>query len=553
MNLANHSKETAFGRDSSWWGSSPALVAGGLTLALAAYGTWVLPRGLPAYYTKSLERAELAYQDSLDRSTTRNLANLDRTAGEVAVIHKRLISLERGEPARYWGLAEFQNKHANLLREKLDDAAASFLENEREELTSQAERYESQARDMLSLLASGESEFQLRAYLRLTRAAYQRGLQSYGVVSAQDRARAFAELLFDAASAASLPDDELSEAKLLLVRLQIEAAWQSQPGETLVLEPERMEQAQSWANEFLSTRVSADAAPDLRWAATEQLLSAYGTQTSSAPAADPTAVTRFEQGVALDVRPGPVWEWTLAEVELLAVKGAWSDIGFLLSSPQQSQDMTIRSSMGRTLCRLACSPKAKTDPDYASGFDLALELVYRAAPHVPEFAELIWDAADQHQRWEVSDTDIPAQDVSHPGKLAPAVVSAVLGGKSAVLKHAVLAISMAMQEKMTVARNHLQLILRSGGDLSIISRCILRQFQTGEETDTKLLETQRVLIEMVVELEPKGGLNWFALGNVQAALGNLDEAANSLEKSLELLGDVPAIKDMLSSIQRKIL
>lgn len=107
---------------------------------------------------------------------------------------------------------------------------------------------------------------------------------------------------------------------------------------------------------------------------------------------------------------------------------------------------------------------------------------------------------------------------------------------------------MSLQDRPEVALNHLQLIRRSGGDFSVISRSILRQFQSGIQIDPATLESQRKLLETAVSLEPAGGLSWFALANVQVRQESLDDARGSLEKSLELLGDVPAIQEMLSNI-----
>ncbi len=585
--------ESAFGRPASWWTAWPALAVGLVAFLMAAYGTWWLPKRLPAQYARALEQAQQHYQQVAENARSSGSQRLIDAAGDMDVIYSRLIDLEKNSPDRYWQWAEFQQAHAQRLNAALLDPALSLSPSIRDRWTEQAQLFQSKSEEIFEQLSVRPSELQATAILHVAHRRYRHGLGELGVREADKLAADVSKALDNTESAASeaiqvaakLTTDEIDAGKLLLVQLRIEAAWLGDAPSKLTCDMAQLDQA--WA--LLETAQSQQHSTkhELEWYATRRLLMAMMGKPLNSE-------NEMEIGAALksaDRDATQDWKSQLAKLQLAAIDGAWTEVADLLRSRIGTPEPAVTSGLARTICRLATSPLAGAMPnragseaeagdvgpptaedssrgdggggkeskaskaaerqtasrwadDASSGVLLAAQL----GAHLPECSELLWECARLQA----------GQGTERP--LVPAAIpQAIMSGQSGWLKHSLAALSATLDGQASVAYSHLQLLSRSQDSPPLVARVVLWRVQVltaeqsasvGELNQQSLEELSRwrELLRGVVKLEPENGLNWFVLGTLQFQTGEFAAMRDSLGRASELLGDVPAIEQMLDAV-----
>ncbi len=548
--------ESALGRPARWSTALPAVLVGCVSLLLAAYGQWLLPAKLPEQYASALQSATTDYATLTGNGSSPINASWTDSAGELDVIYSRLVSLEHGQPQRYWQWAEFLAAHAVALRQRLADPATSLRDEIRASVQDQAEQFEGKSRKIFEQLSVGRSELRDAAFLHIAEEDYRLGIAQFGIPNAASMSKRLQELLkrdttlpsgdppsgASQATAASTGESELTgglsatqlaAANLLWLNVQIEAAWRNSPSSSLQLDqsllPTLSELQVRWLPDPPETPV--------QWFVLEKLLAAY--RDGSVPD-NSVAEQSFAQATS-----SADWQQQLAALELAALEANWQEVAFQLSSQKGRADQAVLAGLARTICRLACSPHARNNPDWCRQFDLGLVMAAQLAPHLPEFTELIWLCA-QNQIAASMSTTLPTQ-----------IPEAIATGQSVWLKHSVFALAAAAEGKLDVAGTHLQLIRRAGGNMSIVARTALWRTQSlALPTEDEALQAGgseellrlEALLTAAAQQEPESGLNWFVLGTLQHRNQKKSEAISSLQKAQKLLGEVAAIKEMLEEL-----
>ncbi len=563
------SAESAFGRPASWRAAIPAVAAGLLGFLAAVYGTWWLPARLPTHYAFALQDARDEYQHLSAKSKTSSSPKLVDQAGEMDVIYSRLVGLEKNSPERTWEWADFLKSHARQLRSRLQDPVLSLRPETRKAWADQAVRFESKNSELMEQLAARPSTVQHAAILRVCQAHYRQGIGEYGVRDADLLANRLQQALEGDGSseAGSLTAEEVEQAQLLLIQLRIEAAWQTpasqeQPASHLRLHTEAIADALQLYERFNSERTSGD---DVQWHAAAHLLAAMTGrevgvgQKDDARETQATVTNGRESDEEDKAHEEETWRHELASLQLAALEGNWGEVTRALTSRLQAPAPQVTSGLARSVCRLACSPLAvavadgTVQPDEQSEnpwrqhADQGVMLACQLAPHLPECAELIWECAKLQASAGVQP---PPQDgakiASQP--VSRAIGQAIMGGGSAWLKHSLAALSATLAEQPTVARTHLELLHRGRGNLTLIAQVVLwrsRASNTKRIEDAMQLKHLEGLMTDVTQIEPESGLNWFVLGTVQFHSGQFAEMRQSFERASKLLGEVPAIDQML--------
>lgn len=539
---------------STWRVALPSVVVGVLAVVVAAYGTLLLPKKLPARYSAALEE-KLARLASLKEGD--NFGEIRDQAAELDVIYQRLVLMEGYANSRYWQWARFQSEHTGYLRTLLADSQANVPEDLRKELDEQAARFDEQAKATLKQLSVGESEFRDRASLRLASILYDEGMEEFGVANAMELVNELGGLVED--GDAQLSEVEKREAASLLNRVVLEAAWRNAYG---VLAVEHLP-AELEVEQKLKAGVSLLDQEDTELF--RELFSAYGLdypEIAEVPAVPKDSAIDAEAASESKTRVN--WRTEFSKLQRLCLKGQWEELSLQLAKGGTDNDKALAAGTARTLCRLLCSSWADQQPEEAK-LEIALELVARMGPHLPEFAEVIW-ACSVSQLDEGGDllNAVTADHVTAP--ISKKSVSAISAGSSAMLKHSVFAISNALEDRENVAKSHLQLIKRGGGNLSFIARAILRHIQVLNVNQARkadvdalvheltkdnrlVLERLEKLLQAVTLYEKESGLNWFTLASLELKLERLDEAKSAAEQAAKLLGEIPAVDQLLQTIK----
>ncbi len=557
----NQEIETAFGRPASWWAAAPAVIVGCGAFLLAVYGTWIMPARLRPQYVSALEQAQSQYATLANSSSPLISWKIGEVAGELDVIYSRLIGLEGADAGRYWEWGEFLQQHAETVERKIQNPAASVQPDVRERLLDQSQQFQSKSRDIFEQLAAGKSELKAAAVVRVARTKYKLGLGEFGVRDAAALSAELHEMLDNSAiTHPQLDDHELDEARLLQVQLMIEAAWQSSDGALLKVDTQLLRQAWEQFQNQPQT-YAAGSAGELQWRSVGRLLAAMIGEELPDHAESPKFLAGDEsadnapQGTLNESTPTG-WQSELAELQLAAVKGDWQQISFTLSRNQEQRPAAVLTGVARTICRLACSPMARSSSTWAEQSELGLLLVAQAAPHLPEFSELLWECAR-----------VQAGQAESTINLSASIPEMIARGQNVVLKHSVSALSSTLLHQPSVARTHLELIRRARGSLTLVARTALWRVQTmlplsppsensevgaaPQLTPEQVQELSQLseLMNSVTQLEPDNGLNWFTLGTLQFRVGNFDAMRPSLKRASELLGQVSAIDEMLEAAE----
>ncbi|MEZ6149203.1 MAG: hypothetical protein R3C09_03705 [Pirellulaceae bacterium] len=579
--------ESAFGRPANWWTAWPALAVGLSAFLIAVYGTWWLPKRLPEQYAHALDQAQQQYQQIAEKTKTSGGQRLIDAAGHMDVIYSRLVDLEKNSPKRYWQWAEFQQAHAQLLIMALKDPALSLSPAIRERWTEQAQHFQSKSEEILDQLAARPSELQAKAMLHVAHRKYHQGVSEFGVREASELADNLSKALDSADSTAydsvdksldhtaSLTPDEIESGQLLLVQLVIEAAWQADARSKLTCDTTQLDQAWELIERFQSKQQST--AHRLEWHATRRLLMALTGKHFNVTENDVDAMDLGSDG-----RDSPqAWKSDLAKLQLTAIDGDWIEVANQLRSRVDPLKPVVTSGLARTICRLAVSPLAsalqKTEAGVGEGEEvgergvevrerndaerratlswaedagMGVLLAAQLGAHLPECSELLWECARLQAGLGTERIVVPA-----------AIPQSIMSGQSGWLKHSLAALSATLDGQAAVAHTHLQLLSRTQGSPPLVARVALWRTQllsaddaaapTGELDQPTLEELKRLreLLGSVVQLEPNHGLNWFVLGTLQFRIGEFKAMRNSLDKARELLGDVPAIEQMLDAAE----
>jgi len=554
MNKFQREIETAFGRPASWWAALPAVVVGCGAFLIAVYGTWWMPARLLPHYKYALQQASQDYQKLASSQSSSITWRIGERAGELDVIFSRLIGLERADANRYWEWAEFLQNHVRTIQLKLQNPAVTIQPDVRERLIEQATQFESKSREIFDQLAQGKSKLRTKSILRVAQWKYQRGLGEYGVRDVDKLVAMLRDTLEELSlnnkthsvngeiAPANDNASQVDEARLLLLQLLIEGAWQDANGSRLVANESQLQQAWDLLKQYRPA--SGNAAADVQWQSLEHLLAAM-TGREVPDAVLPAARTRN-----LTTTEDP-WRLELAELHLSAVAGDWKDISFRLTRQTVDRPAAVSSALARTICRLACSPLARQPNKWAEQAELGVLLAAQLAPHIPEFSELLWQCAEMQTSSNTS-----------PLSLSPIIPETIARGQNAPLKHTVSAMSATLSGQPSIARTHLELISRSRVSLALVARTVLWRAQIlapeVKEPNASAIATlkpeQRQELSNLIELmtsatrlEPESGLNWFTLGTLQYRAGELQAMRDSLKRAEHLLGAVPAIEQMLQS------
>lgn len=596
--------ESAFGRPASWWTAWPALAVGLTAFLLAVYGTFWLPRRLPTQYTQALQRSQQLYQQLAEKTSGSGSERLVDAAGDMDVIYSRLVGLEGNSPERYWQWAEFQQSHADLLKRILHDPAVSLSPSVRQRWKEQAEHFRNKSHEILDQLSLRPSELQAKSALQVAQRKYRTGLGEFGVREAGVLADSLARLVAVESTASGqtgsagtsdtlgrsehslarqpteLTRQEIQAARLLLVQLQIEAAWQSRAGSSLTSDPKRLEIAWALLEEFYppQTNHSQHSQPqsggaeqlagqavghgsnlghtrqadEMQWQATRGLLAAMTGRKLEGTGAGDVQASGSVAKAHLPADPQQSWNDELAVLQLAALNGDWQQVASQLGMRAGQLEPAVTSGLARTVCRLLVSPGTSGAEQAELGVLLAAQL----APHLPETGELLWQCARSQ-----------AGQGSEPVLVPDSLAQTIMAGQSGWLKHSLAALSATLEDKPTVAHTHLQLLSRTQSNAALVARVVLWRSQSldsdtpapAEAAQDKLAREESRLRELgqlselmraVVKLEPKAGLNWFVLGTLQFRAGNFEDMQLSLVEAQELLGEVPAIAQMLDAAGR---
>lgn len=497
---------------------------------LTAYGVFVLPARLPTSYARALEHSQASYA-TLTSEPSSSLDELNRVSGDLNVIFNRLVAME-GTPERYWQWAEFSEQHAKILSSHLASQRTSMAQDAIDETQQQISAFRGRAQKTYEFLSQGTSELRDAAFLHVVAEQYAAGVSATGI-GQQDSLLQRLEMLV--ASESSLPDAQLVDAKAVYAELLLDSCWYSDDTTALprnLLAPDRsrlLEASAKFARIDASLRVT-----DFRLAAVGRLFAIYSNaEEVENPKAAPDG---WEAELPGTLAAETLWQTRLAEVVLGAIDGDWNDVAFLLGRKNSDNPAAVRHGLARWVCRLSTSNLAKQDAPWREAYPVGMQLVSQIAPQLPEFNELLWRLANQNAGLVAeSDSPIPAE-----------LVAAVAGGQSIPMRHSVLALSSILLDKPQVARSHLQLVQRAGGSLTVLSQTVLWAVNSTADGDHARLEG---LAQMLTELEPDSGFHWFVLGVIEKRAGDYSAAETAFEKALALLGEIPAIEELLSTVR----
>jgi hypothetical protein len=562
----------------------PALVVGFLALLLGAYGRWIQPSRLPAQYRQHLQQ-RLSDYDSLSGIDNLSAARKARAAAaDLSVIYRRLISLNAQAPELLWEHATFQTRHAETLRGYAHNPLTTESTTERETLQEEIDNSLAAAKQALEQLAAGSSPFKAKAVVQLAFDGYQQLLKQPVPGQALKSAR---ELETAISSPADFTTQELDSAYLLLAQLMLEATWQENPASGLQIDSAKLQSAQN----YLQQLTPASATPtNSAWLATRSLLAAYGDEQVATDLASGTT----DSAAQVDTP----WQSRLAELQLASISGDWQHVTFLLTERQPVGEAAVINGLARTICRLCSSPMASSREEWSRQADVGLQIVSQIAPYLPEFSELLWQAALQQavKRAAIErelalksspESAPPSEEIEQPTAamasspiIPESITAAIATGPSAVLKHTMFALSATIEGKHDVARTHLQLIQRSGNNLSSVAHVawwliqhsqpaasnsagasegsdqVVARVDPAAEPGVGLGEELKEpvaldrLLKSLTELEASNGLGWLALAAMQLQQKKVDEARESLETADQLIGPLAVIDELLAAAKR---
>ncbi|GAB5404468.1 MAG: hypothetical protein Aurels2KO_26990 [Aureliella sp.] len=547
--MGSNSAESVFARPASWLTTTPALVAATLAGGSVLVSLFVIPARLPEFYGSSLSEAKAAYAEAVEEG---DLNQIRRSAGDLNVIYNRLVLLESGDPARYWQWAEFSRSYADQLRAVLDQKKGNLSDDELNELQSLMNSSHEKALDTFEYLSYTDSEFSERAFLNFIDANVTKGLIDNSIHRLTDELPKLYEL--------TTSDDRkvVIRSVFLYHQIGIETAWGRSSGNRgsthqLLLDVSWLDKV--W-HDLDGNSASEPSALHVAYLSLAQCL---------LPNLVPTVPGRSSADITKSESSG-IWEDRFAEVLLGIRDGEWNDVAFLLARNTSENSEAVRLGTARWICRLAVSEKAKEDVRWQGKYASGIQIVMQIAPQIPELSELIWLMARKHAnaaetsnaaevRGQPDTLDAGSESGSLVGTdeqqselIAQELVDAVVGGQAVAVRHTLLAFSNMLSGKPNVARSHLQLTQRSGGTLMQIAHIALGRLYTmpaSHPDATRIAD----LMDMVTDLEPKSGLNWFVLGIAHQRQGNLLRAEIALAKAEELLPDVDAIGEQLESVR----
>lgn len=508
----------------------PAAVLGLTTVAILLGGLYCVPPRLEANYSGRLAAGRAEYQAAIENDAS--AAELNHLASQLDIVFSRMVEIDGGSPARYWEWAVFLDEHAS----NLVQSAAPETGDTRSDLANQpavwAAEYRNNARKLLETLAAGKSEYSAGALLRLAELKLEQHFQGLAAMRDTQLGERLTNLL------AGMPETQAESrdrAAGLLATLRLESGWGDSPakepagsGDTkpgnrsmLILDRQVLDSVQDLYTTF-GHNAESQVHP---WRAIGAILRAYGEADEI-----PNAVS----GSSLTAET--LWQTRLAEVVLGAIDGDWNDVAFLLGRKNSDNPAAVRHGLARWVCRLSTSRLAVQDAPWREAYPVGMQLVSQIAPQLPEFNELLWRLASQNAGLVAeSDSLIPAE-----------LVAAVAGAQSIPMRHSVLALSSILLDKPQVARSHLQLVQRAGGSLTVLSQTVLWAVNSTADGDQARLEG---LAQMLTELEPDSGFHWFVLGVIEKRAGDYSAAETAFEKALALLGEIPAIEELLSAVR----
>ncbi len=550
------SSESAFGRPARWSAALPAIAVGCVALFIALYGRWRLPPTLPEMYRQHLNASATEYAAAEKTSGMLGNGRLIDAAGQRDVIFGRLASLESASSERYWQWAMFLIEHATLVRNRVNDPAASIQPLVQERLLTQAEQFEGKSRDILEQLAAGSSPQRAPALLRVTRDKFKSGLALFGLARAAELADNLAAVVVPPATevnssqaAASLEPEELIEAQNLLVQLKIEAAWQANPTRRLVYDAARIDEAVGLLN-----RLAQDS-ERVEWQALRQLLQAYASS-KTADAADSDEQALLE--VSISSFDKPTWQQRQAALYSACVRGNWSDAEYLMSSFQMTEEPAVAIGTCRTICRLAVSPLAQRSPAWSEKYEAGLMLVVQRASHLPELAELMWACASEvHNstaveiRGELSTESNTEEHHRSDINLAVGVKQSLTTGSNVLIRQTAATLNAALAGDVARVRRELEPLKPGRGSCFLIARTVLWRTQNMDPEAIDRDELQRLLdlFDIITQAEPEGGLNWLVLAALQLLAERPLDALTSLDQSEQRLGAIPLIAEYRKAAQ----
>ncbi|GIW99753.1 MAG: hypothetical protein KatS3mg111_3086 [Pirellulaceae bacterium] len=187
---------------------------------------------------------------------------------------------------------------------------------------------------------------------------------------------------------------------------------------------------------------------------------------------------------------------------------------------------------GRQLARLLLSDVPDTVPGWYSAAPYFANAAVRMAPDSPEVASFLWFAGAAHagQRSPVSDS----------------LVESILLWPEGINRYLILALSHFQHNELEEAVAYLELGQRSDSRCAK-ALCFIAQWEMG--WDESHVSAWNSLLGNLVERVPDNGLVWYTAGLAAWRSGDRDVAKQRLQRSMELVGPVSAIKEVLKQIE----
>ncbi|MCA9130793.1 MAG: hypothetical protein KDB22_27090 [Planctomycetales bacterium] len=553
----------------NWQAALPALVVGGSAALIVLVAINISPKRMPGYYKNRLEKARQTWLD-LDSQRTANVDQMRQVAAELDIIYERLVGMELGEQQRYWDWAILGREQSARFISMLADSDANLSDEQRAGLQDDAIKYRNKSQKILEQLADGQSPFAARALIHV--AADKLSAVADGNVSGNlndmatrlafvvERADADNSQVTDQNTAAATAPDELDDARLLLVRLALESAWElgvgqsqddnSRPTESEQVQPFRVSLPASSrllpsqdrlgvARLYWNQQSAKVESISLGWRAAEQVLNTFQ---SSGDSERSTRNLQTDYGEVIQAAGSSKvrWEDRFAEIQLASIDCDWKEVAFLLARQNTTNDRAVRHSTAELICRLSTSRLLSESESWRAKYISGLALVLQLEPYMPEFSELLW-------RCSVAKAYPDSENIV----VSPELPTAIASGASPVLQHTIFTLSSTISGQQELAKTHLQLLLRTGGSSATLGSVILWLVRSNDfDSDSELALDITQLLQDACALEPKNGINWFALGVLQVKLGSQEQALEALREAQELLGELPAIEEMLSAAKQ---
>lgn len=470
-------------------------MVGVLACVLVAYGQWIQPYRLQSQYVSMAEGLEKEYGLAVGRSDREQF----ELGSALDLCYERLNGLGP-EEVGLWEKAQFYTEHAADLTQRLK-AFEGDVEL-REKLVSQAAGFSAKSAELFVALSDQDSEHFRDANLWLAQRALDGGVNFLEIE----------QIISKLAECVRL-DPEDTQVRMVLARVMVQQAWQSSLRE-LVYVPNQETLREAWKVANEAPGESAD------WLAFQlEILVHLDVQKALELVDSESTGLQDVHGIQpVDCVRGD-WE----RVEAVAFNQLKS-LG--VEADEERRKLAVRTS--RMISRMLLSKLPGADGAWCSRAPRAMKIASQLDPSSVEISSLLWRCAEQH--------------AGLGNSVSPEFIESLLISHDSDLRFLVLALSNALRGLPEDAALYLGMASKS--DPMLLERLAQLVIWYVARDDRHYTAWQS-LLDGACEQNADLGSVYFAYGVLHFTHQEFDKALEKLERAQTLLGNLPAITQLL--------